>query len=751
MNNQNFNLTEQKQINGDKDYFYKDLSLKRQRCESKDSSSEEDQSMKTTFTGFSECSMEQGETETKINQPTIHNDAVSVAMQMTHEPDISTVPDLSQVLVIYTGGTIGMKNTYLNGYIPAPNYFTNTLAEMSRFHDQEYFDKTLKQYDLNNEDEESQYTTKIFIKDYWGIEESGILSISSRILVTPPSFQGKRIKYSIVEYEPLLDSCNMISDDWVRIATDIELNYQSFDAFIILHGTDTMAYTASALSFLLENLGKTVILTGSQVPISEVRNDAVENLLGALTIAGHYVIPEVCLFFNNKLFRGNRAVKMNAVEFNAFDSPNLSPLATVGINIHVNWGEIVRPSAISKFLVHKNLNRNVSNLRLFPGITESTVRALLAPPIEGVILETYGAGNAPDTRDDIMRTLNEAAARGIVIVNCTQCKKGTVTDIYATGKALAKVGVVPGNDMTPECALVKLSYLLGYRNELGEKYSPDAVRVLMTKNMRGELTVLAPKPRYTFHNRTHKIIQNMIAAAVDSRQGSLDSALMINVQEKVLLEKSLYPILLCSAAGTDDLEGLQLLWDSYDGLVLNCIDYDGRTPLHIACTGGYHKIVRFLLEHGASVHMRDRFGHTPLYEAARNKRRDVINILREAGAHFNESELDDVMFQVLSAAAKGDQELLNHFVDAGMDINKTGFDHRTALHHAVAEGRVSTVQYLLSLPQIKVETKDRWGRKPIDDAETNLGRMWGRDGNRMKELEEIYILILYNAEGFERY
>ncbi|CAG8734158.1 3973_t:CDS:2, partial [Dentiscutata heterogama] len=192
---------------------------------------------------------------------------------------------------------------------------------------------TLKQYDLNNEDEESQNSTKIFIKDYWGIEESGILCITGRVLVTPPSFQGKRIKYSIVEYEPLLDSCNMISDDWVRIATDIELNYQSFDAFIILHGTDTMAYTASALSFLLENLGKTVILTGSQVPISEVRNDAVENLLGALTIAGHYVIPEVCLFFNNKLFRGNRAVKMNAVEFNAFDSPNLSPLATVGINI----------------------------------------------------------------------------------------------------------------------------------------------------------------------------------------------------------------------------------------------------------------------------------------------------------------------------------------------------------------------------------------------------------------------------------
>ncbi|CAG8734217.1 1833_t:CDS:10, partial [Racocetra persica] len=479
------------QINGS--YIYREQIDKNssflstdQRYESKDSTSS-NPSMKTTFTEFSECSMGEEELKIPANQPTIHNDAVSVAMQMTQPDDVSTVPDLSKVLVIYTGGTIGMKNTHLNGYIPVPNYFTNTLAEMSRFHDQSFFDKSLR-YDLEGcDDEDPMYSNKIFIKDYWGIEDSGIMCISRRVLVTPPSFQGKRIKYSIVEYEPLLDSCNMISDDWVRIATDIELNYQSYDAFIILHGTDTMAYTASALSFLLENLGKTVIVTGSQVPISEVRNDAVENLLGALTIA--------------------------------------------------------------------------------------------APPIEGVILETYGAGNAPDTRDDVMGALKEAAARGVVIVNCTQCKKGTVTDLYATGKALTKVGVVPGNDMTPECALVKLSFLLGYRNIKDEKYSPETVRLLMTRNMRGELTVVAPKPRYTFHNRTHKIIQNMIAAAVDSKQGSLDSALMMNVQEKVLLEKSLYPILLCSAAGTDDLEGLQLLWDSYEGLVLNCIDYDGRTPL----------------------------------------------------------------------------------------------------------------------------------------------------------------------------
>ncbi|CAJ0760916.1 11673_t:CDS:2, partial [Entrophospora sp. SA101] len=220
-----------------------------------------------------------------------------------------------------------------------------------------------------------------------------------------------------------------------------------------------------------------------------------------------------------------------------------------------------------------------------------------------------------------------------------------------------------------------------------------------------------------------------------------DLALTINVQEKVLMEKTLYPILLCSAAGTDDLDGMLLLWESYEGLLLNCVDYDGRTPLHIACSCGHQRIVDFLLHHGASVHMRDRFGHTPLFEAARNKNKHIIKLLREAGAHFNDAEIDDVMFQALSAASKNDVELLRHFVDSGMEINRTGFDRRTALHHAVAEGSLDTVQYLLLLPELNIETKDRWGRKPIDDAEMNLGRMWGRDCDREKQFREIVRLL----------
>ena len=200
---------------------------------------------------------------------------------------------MSEVLVLYTGGTIGMKWTP-KGYCPVPNYFENLLTRLPQFNDQ----------------------------------ESGQPG-----LTTPVSIYGKRVHYRILELDPLLDSSNMSMKDWARIALAVQENYKIYDAFIILHGTDTMAYTASALSFMLENLGKTVILTGSQVPLSELRNDAHDNLLVSLILAGHFVIPEVSLYFNHVLYRGNRCVKLNALDFNAFDSPNLPPLVTVGVNI----------------------------------------------------------------------------------------------------------------------------------------------------------------------------------------------------------------------------------------------------------------------------------------------------------------------------------------------------------------------------------------------------------------------------------
>jgi lysophospholipase len=302
------------------------------------------------------------------------------------------------------------------------------------------------------------------------------------LFTTPLTQFERRISYEILEWDPLLDSSNMGMTDWVHLAEDIERNYADFDAFVVLHGTDTMAYTASALSFMLVNLGKTVVLTGSQIPLFEVRNDAIDNLLGALTIAGHFEIPEVCLYFHNKLMRGNRTQKVDALGLNAFHSGNLSPLVEVGIQLDVHWHR-VRAAPMDPLKVRTITERNVACLRIFPGITAEILQNFMLQPLQGVIIETFGAGNAPDVRPDFLEVLRKASDRGVVIVNVTQCHRGGATIDYATGQSLAEVGVVSGLDMTPEAALSKLSYLLS-QPELDR----DDVCRLMQVSLRGELT-----------------------------------------------------------------------------------------------------------------------------------------------------------------------------------------------------------------------------------------------------------------------
>ncbi|RKP38943.1 asparaginase-domain-containing protein, partial [Dimargaris cristalligena] len=553
--------------------------------------------------------------------------------------------DVSRVLVIYTGGTIGMKNTDM-GYVPVPNYLSQLLSKIDRFHDATHASNSITLsrnssfHSLSDTSPpESSGPSQRGDNDSDVDEEPAEESVTfSPWLITPRSLYGKRIRYRVMEYSPLLDSCNMTMSQWIRIASDIEAHYCSFDAFIILHGTDTMAYTASALSFLLEDLGKTVILTGSQVPISEVRTDAIENLLGALTIAGHFVIPEVCLYFGNTLFRGNRTSKTDAMDFNAFESANMAPLVKVGVNIEVNWADVLRPTAISKFRAHKDMNPNVATLRLFPGITAAAIRAFLSPPIVGVVLETYGAGNAPNTRRDFFKELKAASDRGVVIVNCSQCKKGLVSDLYATSKHLMEAQVVPGRDMTAECALTKLSYLLG------RQYSPEECRILMGKNLRGELTSVDPHHGVGFHNRQMNLIGES-TPDVGGQNGPF-MAHISTLEERLSIEKTFFPILICAAAAIDDLEGLRTLRQLLGGrFQLNCVDYDGRTPLHLAASEGRFRACEFLLTNGASVHVLDHFGHTPIFDAVRKRSLKCVQMLVQAGAMFNGTEQKDICFR----------------------------------------------------------------------------------------------------------
>ncbi|MCX6249350.1 MAG: type I asparaginase [Bacteroidetes bacterium] len=290
-------------------------------------------------------------------------------------------------------------------------------------------------------------------------------------------------------FDPLLDSSNMHPSFWVRLAGVIEENYEDYEGFVVLHGTDTMAYTASAMSFMLENLNKPVIFTGSQLPMGEIRTDGRDNFINAIEIASAMdddtpIVPEVAICFENRLFRANRTSKFNAENFGAFLSGNYSSLADIGVRIKYKQELILKPN-FRKLKVHKNLDENIAILKLFPGITANVVNcALNTKELKAVILETFGAGNAP-TAPWFLDMMKEAIDRGIIILNVTQCKGGTVEmGKYETGAELERIGVIGGYDITTESAVTKLMYLLGC-DDLSRQ---EVIHFLQT-SLRGEMTV----------------------------------------------------------------------------------------------------------------------------------------------------------------------------------------------------------------------------------------------------------------------
>ena len=496
------------------------------------------------------------------------------------EPELLIHKKEINVLIIYTGGTFGMVQTK-DGFKPQNNLLSR-LHSYKRFYDKKYS------------------------------KENYISGTSC----TPETWHKQRLRYHLLEYEHLIDSSELNSRHYTKIATTIEENYDKYDSFIIIYGTDTMWYMSSQLSFMLENLNKTVVLTGSQLSIFQWRNDAEVNLIGALTVAEHW-IPEVTVFFNGCLFRGNRTIKDNSKEMQPFSSPNFPRLANFDVFLHLKKNLIRNPSLTNeKLRVFKLIERKISLIFIHPLLTSQIFLSTFKKS-KGIIIQWYGMGNFPFERKDLIEIIRDAIQKyNKTVVIVSQWKAGFVRSSYSSGVELRKLGVILAEDMTIQAVISKLSYVIG------KGYRGKEIEKMMHTNMKGELTIeKAHKPKSVEYDLS-KLVSHLTNKTNESTPQDL------NKVAEILQWEAFH-----SASESWDMDAIEKLISN--GMEINSKNKFGLTPLHVGVRNNDTKLVEFLLsQENINVNDLDSEGNTPLYYAWFNGNEEISNMLILKGGNW---------------------------------------------------------------------------------------------------------------------